>query len=384
MDETVSATRAGLLTKRLLVIASHAVEQAALAHVGTDPMVVIAMFQRLPYFERESKVYANIAVRAAATVVGMADRTRPDLPPGVTPVLLRKNEDLTREWSVAVLSPSFGAAVIAQDLEDVDPQRTRLEAARLFHGRWGLRRDEAYAEVVRLRDALGDRLPPVVRHKIDETLASVSEPASVVVEQCTEAAFRRLVGAIDRQTEKSSAILEDTARDHGIDRDPDTGLHTPSMLASWLGPSTDTVPLGLIMLKVHPLTDPHEQHDVRAVIHTGQNIAELLRAELRPVDRAIRLTESDFLLIKPAASEDMLAASTTRIREGVSDLTSMYPFVPMTCTSTWMLTRRRPLPLDTMRSQLDIATAHLEWPPVSGTLADHILSQTDQLLPAYW
>ncbi len=90
----------------------------------------------------------------------MVDSGRPDLPHGVTPVLLRADENLAREWSVAMLTPTFGGSVVAQDLDDVDPSATSVEAARRFQGRRGFRRDEAYAEVVRLRDALGDRLPP--------------------------------------------------------------------------------------------------------------------------------------------------------------------------------------------------------------------------------
>src|SRR3954447_17025974 len=113
------APRAGVLTKRALVIASHAVEQAALADGGLADAVVIAMFQRLPYFEREYEVYARIARRAAVTVVGMVATTRPDLPPGTIPVLLDPAEELAREWSVAVLPPTFGATVVAHDLDRV-------------------------------------------------------------------------------------------------------------------------------------------------------------------------------------------------------------------------------------------------------------------------
>src|SRR5689334_16051180 len=133
--------RAGVLSKRALVTASHAVERAALAEGAGADTVVFALFQRLPYFDRERVLYAKIARRAAVTVVGMVDSGLPDLPHGVTPVLLRPDEPMAREWSVAVLSPTFGASVVAQDLDEVDPQAATVERARLFSGRWGLRRD---------------------------------------------------------------------------------------------------------------------------------------------------------------------------------------------------------------------------------------------------
>ncbi len=65
------ATAVQRLTKRTLVTISHAIERSALAAAEDGPMVVIALFQRLPYFERERRVYERIAGRAAATVVGL-------------------------------------------------------------------------------------------------------------------------------------------------------------------------------------------------------------------------------------------------------------------------------------------------------------------------
>lgn len=67
----LDATAVQRLTKRTLVTISHALEQAALAATEDGPMVVLALFQRLPYFERERQVYQRIASRAAATVVGL-------------------------------------------------------------------------------------------------------------------------------------------------------------------------------------------------------------------------------------------------------------------------------------------------------------------------
>nr|CEL23076.1 sensor histidine kinase [Kibdelosporangium sp. MJ126-NF4]CTQ90213.1 sensor histidine kinase [Kibdelosporangium sp. MJ126-NF4] len=369
-DETLPTQRAGLLTKRSLVIASHAVERAALTGIGQAPMIVIAMFQRLPYFERERRVYARIAAQASVTVVGMVDTTRPDLPAGVTPVLLGKDEDLAREWSVVVLSPRFGASVIAQDLEEIDPESAALEAGRLFHGRWGLRRDEAYAETVRMRDVLGDRLPPSVRRRIDEILASTNEPPSIEIEQRTEAAVGDLVQRLTGQRAKAARVAQERDQAEGVHNDPETGLNTLAGLTSWLGTSTDTVPLGVVMVRIAAMAHLTERHGTRASIHTGQNVADLLRSELRPVDRAARISTTDFLLIKPAVSIDMLEATTTRVCERIKELERDYPFVELDCLSTSMLTRRRPLPLDPMRSQLDLAVNEYEWPPVTGDLAD--------------
>ncbi|OZM73416.1 sensor protein [Amycolatopsis antarctica] len=362
MHEPSSAARAGLLTKRSLVIASHAVEHAALADIDLGDAVVIAMFQRLPYFDREREVYAKIAARAAVTVVGMVDQGRPDLPPGVTPVLLRPDEWLSREWSVVVLSPTFGASVIAHDLEDVDGQGVSLESSRLFRGRWGMRRDEAYAEVVRLRDLLSDRLPPMVRQRIDATLNSVLSPAALDIEQRAEAALRHVSGRLQVQREEAARAIEQVRQERGHGRDPGTGLHTLASIEPWVGVAADTVSLGLTLVRVDELADVHARFGTRAGIHTEHNIAELLRHDLRPLDRAVRIRTEEFLLIQPAVTERVLDDTGRQINDRLSSLQATYPFVELNPSIASTLTRRRPLPLPALRAQLP-AVAHAPvWP----------------------
>ncbi|WP_410590530.1 DICT sensory domain-containing protein [Amycolatopsis sp. lyj-23] len=351
--------RAGVLTKRALVTASHAVERAALAEGAGADTVVLALFQRLPYFEREREVYARIARRAAVTVVGLVDAGRPDLPHGVTPVLLRPGEPLAREWSVVVLSPTFGASVVAQDLVEVDPQAATVEGARLFSGRWGLRRDEAYAEVVRLRDALGDRLPPAVRRKVDEVLASVETPAAVDVESRAEAALRHVAAELDEARDRAApppAV------------DPETGLATPAGLAAWLGDATDTVPLGLVLVAVDDLAAVERRHGPRIRMHTEQNIADLLREGLRPLDRAARLGPGEFLVVQPAVPPAELTERGRRLEHRLAALHATYPFVDLHPRTTTLLTRRRPLPLRKLRAQLREVPAGTLWPPSQGSL----------------
>lgn len=46
------------MAKRTLVTLSHAIETAAAEPAGDGSLVVIALFQRLPYFDREREMYA--------------------------------------------------------------------------------------------------------------------------------------------------------------------------------------------------------------------------------------------------------------------------------------------------------------------------------------
>ncbi|WP_410632383.1 DICT sensory domain-containing protein [Amycolatopsis sp. cmx-4-83] len=355
--------RAGVLSKRALVTASHAVERAALAEGAGDDTVVFALFQRLPYFEREREVYAEIARRAAVTVVGMVDSGRPDLPHGVTPVLLRPDEPMAREWSVAVLSPTFGASVVAQDLDEIDPAASAVEAARLFRGRWGLRRDEAYAEVVRLRDAMGDRLPPAVRRKVGEVLASVETPPALDVESRAEAALRHVATKLDKARSRAEPRPAT-----GPAVDPDTGLDTLAGIQSWLGDATDTVPLGLVFVAVDDPGALERRHGTRIRMHTEQNIADLLRDGLRPLDRAVRLGPGEFLVIQPAVYPHELTDRSRRLEHRLAALHATYPFVDLHPRTTTLLTRRRPLPLHSLRAQLRHVPAVTLWPPSQGSL----------------
>ncbi|MFB9903532.1 DICT sensory domain-containing protein [Allokutzneria oryzae] len=349
--------RTGTLTKRALVLASHAVERAALA-AADDGLLVIALFQRLPYFERERRVYAELARHSACTVVGMVDRTRPDLPVGVTPVLLREDEDLAHEWSVIALSPTFGASVVARDLERVETRSTSLEAARLFQGRWGFRRDEAYAEAVRLRDTLGDRLPPSARNAIERVLDSVVDDPATAVEQRAEAALRHLVTRLEHQRRRYLDLREKVDADRGFGRDPWTGLHSLSSLGTWLGVTApDTLPLGLALVRVPDLASLEARHGARTSMHTENNIADVLRREQRQQDRAFRISKTEFLLAQPGVDAAAIEAIGRRLGERVRGLGACYPFVGVCAEVATTISRTRPLPLEELRSRLGAPNA---------------------------
>ncbi|HEX6343803.1 DICT sensory domain-containing protein [Umezawaea sp.] len=366
--------RAGLLTKRTLVVASHAVERAALAGHRDESAIVIAMFQRLPYFEREAEVYRRIAALAPVTIVGMVSDTRPDLPAGITPVLLRRDEDLALEWSVVVLSSTFGACVVATDLEELDFNGTSLEAGRLFRGRWGFRREEAYAEAVRLRDALGDRLPPHVRRRFESVLDSIVEPPSGEVERRSEAALHHLSSRLVRSRDRAESAAARAAGERRDARDPWTGLHTVDSLNAWLGTEvSDTVRLGIVIIEVPGLRTIEASHGASAAVHTENNVADVLSADLRPIDRAARLNGEEFLLVLPGATEHTTRAAADRVRAALADLHRTYPHLSVAARVRAGSTTERPI--DLRRLATPSAPVTPRRPPVlSGTFSEEELA----------
>jgi hypothetical protein len=74
---------------------------------------------------------------------------------------------------VSVLGPGIGATLVAGDQQTVDPEAPTLEGGRQFFGGWSFYREDAYAEILRLRSALELRLPPGTAATMDNDLAMI-------------------------------------------------------------------------------------------------------------------------------------------------------------------------------------------------------------------
>ncbi|MGC4892584.1 DICT sensory domain-containing protein [Micromonospora sp. DT31] len=330
-------------TKRSLVAVSHAIERAALAEAEDGPLIVLALFQRQPYFSRESTVYRRIAARASATVVGMVGGPPPDLPDRVHGVALDEVEDLAREWTVVVLSPRFGATLVARDRREVTPAPT-LEAGRLFDGHWGFRRDEALHEAIRLRRLLAERLPAPARLALDEAIARVRDIPSGPGEPRVEAALRLLARRGDRHTrpaEPTEAVLDET----GLRRWTDTDGVTAS----------GALPVALVGLRVDEPAGSPERFGRRSVAREGHAVLATVTGVLRPVDRAPRVAENEFQLLLPGMDEPAALDVVRRLHEAIGALTQAYPFVAYTVHAAVGVTTRRPLPTADLRAAVDWA-----------------------------
>ncbi|GAA0485641.1 hypothetical protein Ade02nite_09190 [Paractinoplanes deccanensis] len=337
----LDATAARRLTKRTLVTVSHAIEQAALAAAEDGPMVVFALFQRMPYFDRERQVYEQIALRAAATVVGLVATEPPALPGGVHAVLLDDKEELAREWTVVVLTPRFGAVLVAHDLEQVQPAAPTLESGRLFEGRSSFRRDEALHEALRLRTQLGDRLPPAARTAVDAAVERVRDLPATPGESRADAALRLFA---------DQAELLVTRR-----RADAPALREEAEVQRWTGAAGVTasgvLPVAMLAVRVTHAAGGQEGPIGRTATRQQQAAVELLVARLRPGDRATKAGD-DFLLYLPNLSRDDAVSFAYAV---VADFAAAAPFLDGTVTVALTVTRRRPLPEDQLRQALDWA-----------------------------
>ncbi|MFR9777901.1 DICT sensory domain-containing protein [Micromonospora sp. MS34] len=333
------------LTKRSLVAVSHAIERAALATAEDGPLVVLALFQRPPYFARERAVYERIAARATVTVVGMVGPSPAQLPPGTYGVALDEAEELAREWSVVALTPRFGATLVAYDRGEVAPAAT-LESGRLFDGRWGFRRDEALHEVLRLRERLAERLPAPARAGLDETIARVRDIPAGPGESRAEAAIRMLAVRGERAHRPEPA-------------DASAGLLDEPGLRRWTGmdgvTAPGTLPVALVAVRVDEPAGAPERFGRRSAAREGQAVLAAVTAVLRPVDRAVRLTDNEFLLILPALAEREALTVVGRLHEAIGGLARSYPFVAFSVHAAVTVTTRRPLPVAEVRHAVEWA-----------------------------
>ena len=342
------------VTKPSLVAITRAVEEFTLATPDDPPFVVVALFQRRPYFTRSADVYARLGRAAGTTVAGFAGGPPLSLPDGVVHAALGDHEPLAREWSVTALGPRCGATLVARDLERVDGSARSLERGRTFSARWSFRRTAAVAELRRLRAGLGSRLPECA--ELDRALDEDEGPGSGT-DRRTDAAMTVVLerlAALQRRADHARNDLDDALP--GAERDPQSGLPTRAFLDRWTaGSVSGTVPVGLALFRVHELSLLRGRYGVAAERAALTSIARVLRRHVVDADRVVRVGLEEFLLVLPGCGTEQLARGTERARAEIGALSGAHPFVPTPASAVITWTRRRPLPLGPLWAGLDRA-----------------------------
>lgn len=347
------------MTKRSLITVSHAIEQAAVAAVATadEPVVLISLFQRPLYFDRERQAYRELARTTTLTVVGIVD-TDPDVAPGIEGIAIDPDDPLAAEWSVTMLTPHTGAVLYATDREQVLPGETTLEAARLFDGWYSFHRSHAVDQVVRLRQAFGDRLPAAARAVLGEVLDEANSRSTNPAEERTDAALRLVVEKLEAANQRLRVVNSELAA-AGLRGGQDmlTGLRDRVWLQRYLGPGTgaagDTLSLALIRLDINGLDRLNRWSGKAVGDDLLRHVAMLIQRPLREIDHAVRLQDDDFLLVLPNLSEEQASRLATRLVGEISALqTYQTPQGGLSATAAVTVTRDRPLPFDALEEVL--------------------------------
>lgn len=342
--------------KRMLVEISHAIERFALAAEPDEPLLVVAMFQRLSYFEREADVYRDIAARGAVTLVGLVEDFPPQLPKGVRHALLGESDALAREWSVTVLGPQGGATLVAVDSETVDPAAHTLEEGRRFRGHWSFRRDDAYREVLRLRDQLP--LSADTRGRIDGVLQAVLRVPEPAEETWWDVPLRFLADRLDHTVAERASVQArlDTAvahLDEVAERDARTGLFTPAFLQRWTSGLGPGLPIGLVLLRVPGLAELRARYGLRAELAVMTGVVGSIQGLITRTDRLVQLSREDFLIVLPSWPAGHVHVLCDEVCARVTRLDQQFPFVPLPATGAATVTREQPLPIDRLTAQVE-------------------------------
>ncbi|WP_433802808.1 DICT sensory domain-containing protein [Actinomycetospora sp. CA-084318] len=369
--DRASGSRPERMSKRLLVDVSHAVEKAVMAGTVEHPTVVVALFQQLPYFDRERAVYEAMAAAGVTAVVGFVAGEAHPPPEGVTVVELDPAEALADEWTVVALGPRAGAFLVATDQHTYDAGETAVEPSRIFDGRWGFSRAQAATELARLRFALGTRLAPEVLRTVDDLLATTmpagGDAAGSAGTPGEMWATTSLYHMIDRMRDAHAGtreLREQIADAHAAagaravaGTDAASGLPDGDFLARWTprgGPGALQVGVALFDI---PAFDDEALASPRAAYHAGHRVAAALTEPLGPVDVAVRLDPRTFVVLVPGASAVHLNDLADRIGEGLALASEGHPGVPLTARVATTTTRGRPLPIDDLRAALGHAEA---------------------------
>lgn len=364
----ISPDEPAVVSKRSLVAVSHAIEAAVLNGPMDHPTVIVALFQRLAYFEREYAVYDALARAGAHVVVAFTDGEAHHTPDGVHTVILDPDEPLSDEWTVVAIGPEAGAFLVATDTGEIDPTEQSLEAGRCFVGRWSYSRVQAGNELARMRAGLGERLGPALRQTIDELLTRVMPPGGAAAssrgttgEQWATAAVHRMTARMQDARAGSRVLRAQLGDAHaaaearaGANVEPRSGLPTPEFLARWAGTSghAGALPVGIAVLDVPALEGGREEYGDRRAYHAARQVAAALTEPLGPVDAAVRLSDREFALVVPGASTKHLLELASAAAEQLELFSGGYPHISLSARVATTVTLARPLPLDDLHLAL--------------------------------
>ncbi len=170
----------GVYYKNTLVALCHALEDFILT-ADSAPLVITA-FQRGKWYLEEAERYADLADRAEQIVImaspeaGFHEHPTSQRP-NVALVDLDDSDPVAQEWHLMILSPTYSAMVLCQELSDADYGKAGMpsnDLERKFYGFWTF--DAALVcQTVELSIAHIGQYNPALQTQLIEKLASLRQ-----------------------------------------------------------------------------------------------------------------------------------------------------------------------------------------------------------------
>lgn len=189
----------GVYYKNTLVALCHALEDFILE--SQDKPLMIAAFQRGKWYLEEAERYGDLAQKSlqvailAASEAGFAEHSTSQKD-NVALVSLKPEDPVAQEWHLMILSPTYTAMVLCQELSEADygiEGRPHADLERKFYGFWTFEPD-LVTETVELTIAHIQDYDPKLAHTLTAQVQqiktkSISQPQedlSVVVSRVVE------------------------------------------------------------------------------------------------------------------------------------------------------------------------------------------------------
>jgi diguanylate cyclase (GGDEF)-like protein len=321
-----------------------------------DDAVVVASFQRGAYFAPVAERYRRFAATGAAVVAGYAGPgPRPE---GVEVVDLHPEEPLAERWVLVVLTPGASAALVAVDLEQLDPGEHELELGRTFDATWGFDRLAAAEQARRLAHDLGSRLHPATVARI-HAAADRADAAPLGITEMTLAAS---LGAVSEHLDELHRRLDALRR--GRDGElpaPDhlTGFGTRAHLHAWLGGDRvrdlPVPPVGVALVDLDGFARINDTIGHLNGDRVLAAAADAVRSQLRAGDLALRWGADEFLVLVPGVDPAGVEAVGRRLLDAIADVQTHG--VRLSASAAVTVARQRPLPVEALQRELAAGAA---------------------------
>lgn len=316
------------ITKRALLVLSHAMERSFDAPVQADPDdatgLIIGLFQRREYFDIEADRYASLAASGHTVIVGFSG-SADTMPPNVTAVTFADDDPLAARWVLILCRASFASALVGTDVRDLSTGELTLEASRVFASRWTFDREVAIQEGRAQLGQISVRLPPGLHSRALAQLAGWDVPVSSHEKQLAAAADHLMysVEAGQRRLMRIRSKLDSTQS--LAERDQLTGLRNRHFLERFLGGADRPADLMAILVDVDNLKTVNDSYGHEAGDAVLAAIAAVLTSYTSDGDVVIRWGGDEFLVLAPGVA----AGGALRYGQGLVDaVKSSHPSSP--------------------------------------------------------
>ena len=263
--------------------------------------LVIGLFQRREYFDREAADYAALAASGHTVIVGFSGASD-DLPPGVHAVTFGEDDPRAGQWVLVLVRGDHATSLVASDAFELAPGELTLQASRLFLARHTFGRARALADAHEQLESLAPDLPAEVVEAAGQHIRHSEDIPVETAELRLSSAADHLVASLEaghrRVTRLRGELVASISR---AEEDQLTGLGNRHFLQRFLGDTDRAADLLVLLADVDGLKFVNDTYGHEAGDALLSTVAATLREHSRPTDVVVRWGGDEFIVLVPDA-----------------------------------------------------------------------------------